>query len=154
MKALIEDDDEEEDEDGEGCLAAGAVLPDDDDVDDGGRVQKKGEGRGTGARGGIGNPLRTLGLLFELPTGLILLANGLLFAGYYSVTSSVPSQLHEIYGVDDLQVGLIFIAPGMGTPMVSKNVFLLCFAGSGGHSEMSLLLFPLLPLFYPLFVAP
>ena len=65
----------------------------------------------------IPNPLATLKLLFELPTGLILLCNGILFAGYYFVTSSVPSQLQEIYGVNDLQVGLVFIAPGLGTPL-------------------------------------
>ena len=65
----------------------------------------------------IPNPLTTLKLLFELPTGLVLLCNGVLFAGYYFVTSSVPSQFQEIYGVNDLKVGLIFIAPGFGTPM-------------------------------------
>ena len=65
----------------------------------------------------IPNPLATLKLLFQLPTGLILLCNGILFAGYYFVTSSVPSQFQEIYGVNDLQVGLIFIAPGLGTPL-------------------------------------
>ena len=65
----------------------------------------------------IPNPLTTLKLLFRLPTGLILLCNGILFAGYYFVTSSVPSQFQDIYGVNDLQVGLIFIAPGLGTPL-------------------------------------
>ncbi|KAL6715294.1 hypothetical protein ACLMJK_007559 [Lecanora helva] len=63
------------------------------------------------------NPLATLRILFELPTGLVLLCNGILFAGYYFVTSSVPSQFRDIYGVNDLQMGLIFIAPGFGTPM-------------------------------------
>lgn len=65
----------------------------------------------------IPNPLTTLKLLFELPTGLILVCNGIVFAGYYFVTSSVPSQFQEIYGLNDMQVGLLFIAPGIGTPL-------------------------------------
>ena len=65
----------------------------------------------------IPNPISTLRILFELPTGLILLCNGFLFAGYYFVTSSVPSEFHDIYGVSDLYLGLIFLAPGLGTPM-------------------------------------
>lgn len=65
----------------------------------------------------IPNPIATLRILFELPTGLILFCNGILFAGYYFVTSSVTSQFGDIYGANDLHVGLIFIAPGLGTPM-------------------------------------
>ena len=63
------------------------------------------------------NPCTALRILFELPTGLILLCNGTMYAGYYFMMSSVPSQFSDIYGVSDLNVGLIFIAPGSGTLM-------------------------------------
>lgn len=61
------------------------------------------------------NPFFTLRLLFQLPTGLVLVANGVAFASYYSVTSSIPSQFKRIYGLNDLEIGLIFIPAGLGT---------------------------------------
>lgn len=63
----------------------------------------------------IPNPLTTLRLLCELPTGLLLVANGVVFASYYFVTSSMPSQFEQIYGLDDLGIGLIFLPAGLGT---------------------------------------
>lgn len=63
----------------------------------------------------IPNPLTTLRLLFELPTGLVLVANGVIFASYYSVTSSMPSQFKQIYDLDDLGIGLIFLPAGLGS---------------------------------------
>ncbi|KAE8143518.1 citrate synthase [Aspergillus pseudotamarii] len=61
------------------------------------------------------DPLSTLSLLFHLPTGLILLANGLIFASYYAITAGLPSQLRSIYGLSDLSIGLSFIPMGAGT---------------------------------------
>ncbi|KJK65957.1 EcCSAthCS-perlike [Aspergillus parasiticus SU-1] len=61
------------------------------------------------------NPLTTLSLLFHLPTGLILLSNGLIFASYYAITAGLPSQLRSIYGLNDLNIGLSFIPMGAGT---------------------------------------
>ncbi|KAE8333287.1 major facilitator superfamily domain-containing protein [Aspergillus sergii] len=61
------------------------------------------------------NPLSTLYLLFHLPTGLILLSNGLIFASYYAITAGLPSQLRSIYGLSDLNIGLSFIPMGAGT---------------------------------------
>ncbi|KAE8363262.1 citrate synthase-like protein [Aspergillus caelatus] len=61
------------------------------------------------------NPLYTLSLLFHLPTGLILLTNGLIFASYYAITAGLPSQLRSIYGLSDLNIGLSFIPMGAGT---------------------------------------
>ncbi|KAB8219807.1 citrate synthase-like protein [Aspergillus novoparasiticus] len=61
------------------------------------------------------NPLSTLSLLFHLPTGLILLSNGLIFASYYAITAGLPSQLRSIYGLSDLNIGLSFIPMGAGT---------------------------------------
>ncbi|KAE8311770.1 major facilitator superfamily domain-containing protein [Aspergillus transmontanensis] len=60
-------------------------------------------------------PLSTLSLLFHLPTSLILLSNGLIFASYYAITAGLPSQLRSIYGLSDLNIGLSFIPMGAGT---------------------------------------
>ncbi|KAL9105956.1 MAG: hypothetical protein Q9227_008949 [Pyrenula ochraceoflavens] len=65
------------------------------------------------------NPLTTLRLLFELPTSLILLANGISYGAYYTVTSGVPAQFAEIYGLNDLQLGLTYIPIGLGTVISS-----------------------------------
>ncbi|KAH8799352.1 putative MFS efflux transporter [Xylogone sp. PMI_703] len=61
------------------------------------------------------NPLTTLRLLFELPTGLVLLVNGVFFGTYYAITSSVPVEFARIYGLNDLQIGLTYIPIGVGT---------------------------------------
>ena len=61
------------------------------------------------------NPLRTLRLLFELPTSTVLLSNGIGYAAYYTVTSSVPSQWALIYRLNDFQLGLVYIPIGLGT---------------------------------------
>ncbi|GFF42292.1 quinidine resistance protein 1 [Aspergillus udagawae] len=61
------------------------------------------------------NPLSTLRLLFELPTGPLVLANGIVFASYYSVTAGIPSQFKTIYGLSDLGIGLSFIPAGLGS---------------------------------------
>jgi multidrug resistance protein len=61
------------------------------------------------------NPLTTLRLLSQLPTSLVLLANGLSYGAFYAITSSVPSQFAAIYGLNDLQLGLTYIPIGLGT---------------------------------------
>ncbi|KAE8399567.1 citrate synthase-like protein [Aspergillus pseudonomiae] len=45
------------------------------------------------------SPLSTLSLLFHLPTSLIFISNGLVFASYYAITAGLPSQLRSIYGL-------------------------------------------------------
>ena len=61
------------------------------------------------------NPLATLKLLFHLPTGFVLLANGIIFASYYSVTTGIPAQFEELYALQDLGIGLSFIPAGLGS---------------------------------------
>lgn len=63
----------------------------------------------------IPNPLATLWILFQLPVGLIMLGNGIVFASYYAVMSSIPSQFEIMYGLNDLQIGLAFVPAGLGT---------------------------------------
>ncbi|KKK16625.1 hypothetical protein ARAM_000515 [Aspergillus rambellii] len=61
------------------------------------------------------NPLASLRLLFHLPTGLILLSNGIVFASYYAVMAGIPSQFKQIYGLTDLGIGFTFIPVGLGS---------------------------------------
>nr|ASK38713.1 major facilitator superfamily transporter [Paecilomyces divaricatus] len=63
----------------------------------------------------VPNPWSTLRLLFEMPTGLVLLSNGIGYAAYYAVTSTVPTQWNEIYHLNDFQLGLTYIPIGLGT---------------------------------------
>ncbi|OOF91576.1 hypothetical protein ASPCADRAFT_399934 [Aspergillus carbonarius ITEM 5010] len=61
------------------------------------------------------NPLSTLRLLLHRPTGFVLLSNGLLFASYYAVTAGIPSQFKDLYQMNDLAIGLVFIPAGIGS---------------------------------------
>ncbi|OJJ46042.1 hypothetical protein ASPZODRAFT_16637 [Penicilliopsis zonata CBS 506.65] len=63
----------------------------------------------------IPNPLTTLRLLFHLPTGLILIANGIIFASYYAVTAGIPSRFKALYDLTDMQIGFSFIPLGVGS---------------------------------------
>jgi multidrug resistance protein len=61
------------------------------------------------------NPFNTLRLLFELPTGIVLLVNGIFFGAYYAIVSTVPVHFANSYGLNDLQIGLMYIPIGLGT---------------------------------------
>ena len=56
-----------------------------------------------------------LSILVQQPTGILLLANGIIFASYYAVTSGMPVLFHRIYGLGDLGIGLVFIPAGIGS---------------------------------------
>lgn len=60
------------------------------------------------------NPINTLKIMFDKTAGLVLLGNGLLFSCYYAVTASLPSQFRAYYGLDDLQIALVFLPFGVG----------------------------------------
>ncbi|KAE9375365.1 MFS multidrug transporter-like protein [Stipitochalara longipes BDJ] len=55
------------------------------------------------------NPLETLVVATEKEGFLILFFAGIVYAGFYAVLSGMPSQLKEIYGFDDLKVGLMYL---------------------------------------------
>lgn len=61
------------------------------------------------------NPKDTLRIIFTKTAGLILLSNGLLFACYYLISASLPSQFAGHYGLSDLQISLIFLPLGVGS---------------------------------------
>lgn len=65
------------------------------------------------------NPFQTLAIVFQRDTSLILFCNAILFAGFYDVSASIPSIYNELYGLNDLQVGLCYIPFGLGATIAS-----------------------------------
>jgi len=61
------------------------------------------------------NPLRTLKILTQKESGMILLYNGLFFTGMMVVTASVPTLYKEIYNLNELQIGLCYMPLGVGS---------------------------------------
>ncbi|KAF2113391.1 major facilitator superfamily domain-containing protein [Lophiotrema nucula] len=60
------------------------------------------------------NPLGTLRVISQKDTGLLLLYNSLVYTAFYDVIASAPYLFAEIYGFNDLQIGLAFIPFGVG----------------------------------------
>lgn len=74
----------------------------------------------------IPNPWSSLRLLFRRPIGLVLLANGVIFGGYYAVTAGIPGQLGELYQLNDLWIGFCFIPAGLASLLsATLNGFLV-----------------------------
>ena len=65
------------------------------------------------------NPIPSLRIAFEKEAATILFSAGLLYAGFYMVTAAIPSQFQEIYGFNDLQIGLCFIPLGVGATIAA-----------------------------------
>lgn len=65
------------------------------------------------------NPFQTLAIVFQKDTSIILFSNAILFAGFYDVSATIPAIFNELYGLDDLQVGLCYIPFGVGASLAS-----------------------------------
>lgn len=61
----------------------------------------------------VPNPLKTVHIMLEKDVALILLYNSLVYTAFYDVSASLPSQFAQIYGFNDLQIGLCFIPFGV-----------------------------------------
>ncbi|KAJ0309649.1 hypothetical protein COL516b_002899 [Colletotrichum fioriniae] len=61
------------------------------------------------------NPFESLRLLFERELGLLLGFSAIVFAGFYAIASSMPTQFQEIYGFDSLKVGLMYLPMAGGS---------------------------------------
>lgn len=61
------------------------------------------------------NPLRTLKILSEKESCIVLLYNGLFFTGMMTTTASIPDLFKSAYSLDELKVGLCYIAMGTGS---------------------------------------
>ena len=68
------------------------------------------------------NPLKAVHILMEKDVAMILIYNALVYTAYFDVTTSLPVLFGEIYGFNDLQIGLSFIPYGAGCVVAS----LLC----------------------------
>jgi MFS family permease len=55
------------------------------------------------------NPLDTLVVASEKEGFFILFFAGIVYAGFYAIMSGMPSQLKEIYGFNDLKLGLMYL---------------------------------------------
>lgn len=61
------------------------------------------------------NPLRTLVVIWEKEMGLILVINSILYIGFILTAATLGTLFKEIYGYDDLQVGLCYLPYGFGS---------------------------------------
>lgn len=64
---------------------------------------------------GFPNPLSSLKMLLDRENALLLFYNAFLFAAFYDITATIPSQFSRIYGFNDLQIGLCYIPFGCGS---------------------------------------
>lgn len=61
------------------------------------------------------NPLSTLKICLEKEAGSLLIYAGIVFAGLATIATGLPSQFHENYNFNDLQIGLSSIPMGVGS---------------------------------------
>ncbi|OJJ45848.1 hypothetical protein ASPZODRAFT_152825 [Penicilliopsis zonata CBS 506.65] len=60
------------------------------------------------------NPLPTLLIVLDLETSLVLLTTGLTFAGFYAVMTGATTSFHDVYGMNNIQTGLMYVPIGAG----------------------------------------
>ncbi|KAI7871673.1 major facilitator superfamily domain-containing protein [Spinellus fusiger] len=60
------------------------------------------------------NPLQSVLYLLEKDVAVVLLYNSLQYAGFYSVLTSMTHLFTNIYHLNELQIGLCFLANGIG----------------------------------------
>jgi MFS family permease len=65
------------------------------------------------------NPLKTIHIIMEKDVGVLLLYNALIYTAFYDIVASVPALFQEIYGFNDLQIGLCYIPSGLGCAAAS-----------------------------------
>ncbi|KIW99760.1 uncharacterized protein Z518_10688 [Rhinocladiella mackenziei CBS 650.93] len=80
------------------------------------------------------NPLRSLQLVLDKENALLLFYNAFLFAAFYDITASIPSQFEKIFHYNELQIGLCYIPFGLGSmfaaltngPLLDRNFARWC----------------------------
>jgi multidrug resistance protein len=65
------------------------------------------------------NPLRSLTILFELEMFLLLMYGSLVMAGFYAISTAMPSQFADLYGFSDLKIGLAYLPLAGGSIVVA-----------------------------------
>lgn len=71
------------------------------------------------------NPLRALAVAFDKGVGLIIFYNSLLYLVFITTVATLSTQFKNIYGYNDLQIGLCFLPYGAG-----------CFAAAIGQGYL------------------
>lgn len=100
-------------------LRARRTLPRAQASTDGNKSQSSSQRKDSKRRIRMPNPLATLKILKEKDVGLLLLYNCLVYASYFSVTSSLPYLFAQKYGFNDLQIGLSYLPYGVGALLAS-----------------------------------
>lgn len=65
------------------------------------------------------NPLVSIRILMDKENFLLLSYNACLFAGFYDITATIPPLYAQIYGFNDLQVGLCYLSLGSGASLAA-----------------------------------
>lgn len=65
------------------------------------------------------NPMKTLHIVMEKDVAMVLFFNALIYTAFYDVVATIPSLFAEIYGYNDLQIGLCYIPFGVGCAIAS-----------------------------------
>lgn len=65
------------------------------------------------------NPLKSIYIILQKESSVVIFYAGTLFAGLYMVLSSLPSQFGEKYHFNTLQIGLCYIPTGLGSMTAS-----------------------------------
>ncbi|KAK3389996.1 major facilitator superfamily domain-containing protein [Podospora didyma] len=75
------------------------------------------------------NLLGSLVLLFQKELGILLAYSSIVFAGFYAIATAMPSQFSQLYGFNEIQVGLMYLPMAGGSivaafivgPTINRN---------------------------------
>ncbi|OGM44627.1 hypothetical protein ABOM_007472 [Aspergillus bombycis] len=67
----------------------------------------------------ISSLFKSLSILCEKTSIILILAIGVMLAGYMVVSASIPPNFHRLYALNDLQIGLCYIPLGAGAMAAS-----------------------------------
>lgn len=65
------------------------------------------------------NPFKTIHIIMEKDVAVVLFYNALIYTAFYDVVASTPVLFQEIYGFNDLQIGLCYLPFGCGCCIAS-----------------------------------
>ncbi|KAK6337728.1 hypothetical protein TWF696_001208 [Orbilia brochopaga] len=71
------------------------------------------------ARDLIPNPFRSVSIMFNKDVSIILFVMSLYYAAFYAVNASLPKLFSNIYGYNDLEIGLCYFSFGVGAIIAS-----------------------------------
>ncbi|KAH7087224.1 major facilitator superfamily domain-containing protein [Paraphoma chrysanthemicola] len=68
------------------------------------------------------NPMATFKIIAEKESGIVLLYNGFFFTGMMVTVSAIPTLFRNAYNLNELDIGLCYIANGMGSLLSSLTM--------------------------------